>query len=294
VTARGIAKKYGEFFAVRGIDFEIERAECVGLLGPNGAGKSTTMRMIMGLSSISDGSLNIFGKPVQSLNRGSKARIGLVPQENNFDPDITVRENLEVFGRYFSLPKLVIRERALDLLEFMNLTDKADLLLNNLSGGMRRRLILSRALIGNPDLIILDEPTTGLDPQARSLIWNRLLELKNGGRTLLLSTHYMEEAQRLCDRIIIIDKGIILDNGSPKKLIERHVGKYVFEVQKSDYLEPQECKWFREDVGHSINYFVGNSDDFCAWLPKNAKYNQRLGNLEDVFFFLTGRQLRDS
>ena len=230
IVARGLTKRFGKFEAVKGIDFSVERAACVGLLGPNGAGKTTTMRMIMGLCSVTEGDLTVFGVPVQRIGRDIKARIGLVPQETNLDPDITVQENLEIYGRYFGLPLAVVRSRVPELLAFMQLQDRTGARVMQLSGGMKRRLVIARALINEPDLLILDEPTTGLDPQARVLIWKQMLELKRRGKTLLLTTHYMDEAQRLCDRIIVIDDGEILDAGPPQQLIDRHVKGHVFEV----------------------------------------------------------------
>jgi len=192
IAARGLTKRFGDIEAVKGIDFQIERARCIGLLGPNGAGKTTTMRMIMGLSTVTAGELMVFGAPVQNMTRAVKARIGLVPQDNNLDPDISVRDNLIVYGRYFRLSAALVRDRVEELLSFMQLEDRADARVVQLSGGMKRRLVIARALIGESDLVILDEPTTGLDPQARVLIWKQLLSLKKRGKTLLLTTHYID------------------------------------------------------------------------------------------------------
>ncbi|MEH6525767.1 MAG: ATP-binding cassette domain-containing protein [Sneathiella sp.] len=294
IAARGLKKKYGDAEVVKGIDFSVGEAQCFGLLGPNGAGKSTTMRMIMGLSHISGGSLEVFGMPVDKMSRKAKAKIGLVPQETNLDPDISVAENLEAFGRYFALPKNVIAERVPKLLEFMQLSDKKNAPVVALSGGMKRRLIVARALIGDPELVILDEPTTGLDPQARVLIWKQLTDLKKQGRTLLLTTHYMDEAQRLCDQIVIIDEGNILDQGTPEELIGRHVKGHVFEVQKPHHMKSSPDKWDSEDIGDSVLYFVHNTSEFIDDLPQEASYLHRPANLEDVFLRLTGRILRDN
>ena len=294
IIARGLSKRFGTFDAVKGIDFAVERARCIGLLGPNGAGKTTTMRMIMGLSTVTAGELSVFGVPVQQMGRAVKARIGLVPQDNNLDPDISVRENLIVYGRYFGLPAAHVRARVPELLAFMQLQDRADAKVMQLSGGMKRRLVIARALIGESDLVILDEPTTGLDPQARVLIWKQLLELKRRGKTLLLTTHYMEEAQRLCDRIIVIDGGRILDAGTPRELIDRHVRGHVFEVQKPLPAGFVDGRWDHEDIGDAVLYYVESPHDIVAALAEQAIYTHRQGNLEDVFLRLTGHKLREN
>jgi lipooligosaccharide transport system ATP-binding protein len=293
ILARGLTKSYGPIEAVRGIEFEVAPARCVGLLGPNGAGKTTTMRMIMGLTTPSAGELRVFGVPVAGLTRQHKARIGLVPQENNLDPDLSVRQNLEVYGRYFSLPSELIALRIPALLAFMQLGERVESGVNQLSGGMKRRLVLARALISDPELVILDEPTTGLDPQARVMIWKRLLDLRRRGKTLLLTTHYMDEAQRLCDEIIIIDHGRILDRGSPEELIDRHVKGHVFEVQKPLPTGFRDGRFEQEDIGDAILYYVDTPRSFIHDLPEDVVYWHRQANLEDVFLRLTGRQLRE-
>jgi len=293
IAARGLVKRFGTFEAVTGIDFAVQPAQCIGLLGPNGAGKTTTMRMIMGLSTVTDGELTVFDRPVQAMDRAIKSRIGLVPQDNNLDPDITVRENLEVYGRFFGLPAEIVAGRVPELLAFMQLADRAASPVMQLSGGMKRRLVIARALIGDPELVILDEPTTGLDPQARVLIWKQLLELKKRGKTLLLTTHYMDEAQRLCDRIIVIDQGGILDEGSPQDLIDRHVKGHVFEVQKPLPAGLANGRWDREDVGDAVLYYVTAPKDILTDMPEDAIYLHRQANLEDVFLRLTGRALRE-
>ena len=294
IAGRSLVKHYGELEAVRGIDFAVERAHCIGLLGPNGAGKTTTMRMVMGLSKVSGGELTVFGVPVQKIDRKTKARIGLVPQDNSLDPDITVRENLEVYGRYYGLSSNTIADQVPRLLEFMQLAGRADARVMQLSGGMKRRLVIARALIGDPELIILDEPTTGLDPQARVLIWKRLMELRKQGKTLLLTTHYMDEAQRLCDRIIVIDHGEILDEGTPQQLIARHVKGHVFEVQKPLPNGMDDAPWDKEDIGDAMLYYVQSPADILDELPDDAVYLHRPANLEDVFLRLTGRKLREN
>jgi lipooligosaccharide transport system ATP-binding protein len=299
IRARDLVKRYGDFEAVRGIDLTVAKGQCVGLLGPNGAGKTTTMRMIMGLTKVTSGELAIFGKPVDALGRADRAKIGLVPQEDNLDPDLRVRENLEVYGRYFKLPSAVIQERVPRLLDFMELGEKAGQGVMQLSGGMKRRLVIARALIGDPELVILDEPTTGLDPQARVLIWRQLQKLKREGKTLLLTTHYMDEAERLSDHIVIIDAGRILAEGSPAELIRRHVRGHVFDVQKplpgalangSGAQERFEC----EDIGDSVLFYVEEADELRQELSGQAVYLHRPANLEDVFLRLTGRKLREN
>lgn len=294
IEARGLVKRFGDLEAVKGLDFNVERAKCIGLLGPNGAGKTTTMRMIMGLATVSGGSLTVFGEPVQKMSRAVKARIGLVPQADSLDPDISVQENLEVYGRYYALPREVIAERVPRLLTFMQLLDRAGARVNQLSGGMKRRLIIARALIGDPELVVLDEPTTGLDPQARVLIWKQLLDLRTQGKTLLLTTHYMDEAQRLCDRIIVIDQGQILDEGTPQELIDRHVKGHVFDVQKPLAPELANGRFDHEDIGDSVLFYVTTAPDFVEALPEDAVYLHRQANLEDVFLRLTGRKLREA
>jgi lipooligosaccharide transport system ATP-binding protein len=284
ILARGLEKSYGPVHAVCGIDLEVAAARCVGLLGPNGAGKTTTMRMIMGLTTPS----------AAELSRGHKARIGLVPQDNNLDPDLSVRQNLEVYGRYFSLPSEVIAKRIPALLAFLQLAERIEAGVNQLSGGMKRRLVLARALISDPELVILDEPTTGLDPQARVMIWKRLLDLKRHGKTLLLTTHYMDEAQRLCDDIVVIDHGRVLDRGAPQDLIDRHVKGHVFEVQKPLPSGFRDGRFEHEDIGDAILYYVETPRAFTEDLPEEVVYWHRQANLEDVFLRLTGRQLREN
>jgi lipooligosaccharide transport system ATP-binding protein len=294
ILIKDLEKTYGHVPAVRGISFEVRAGRCVGLLGPNGAGKTTTMRMIMGLTTPSVGELTVFGVAVMALGRQARAQIGLVPQDNNLDPDLSVRQNLEVYGRYFSLDRATIGRRIPELLAFMQLSDRIDAHVMALSGGMKRRLVIARALISNPSLVILDEPTTGLDPQARVLIWKRLLDLKREGKTLLLTTHYMDEAQRLCDEIIIIDHGRILDRGAPGTLIDRHVKGHVFEVQKPVPSHLENREWEHEDIGDAVLFYVEAPRGLIEVLPENAIYWHRQANLEDVFLRLTGRQLREN
>ncbi|MFP4538790.1 MAG: ATP-binding cassette domain-containing protein [Dichotomicrobium sp.] len=294
ITADGLIKRFGATEAVRGVAFQVERGRCVGLLGPNGAGKTTIMRMIVGQSTVTAGELSVFGEPPYRLSREAKARIGLVPQADNLDPDVSVRENLEIYGRYFGLSAPVIAARVPQLLDFMSLGEKADARVSQLSGGMKRRLVIARALIAEPEVVILDEPTTGLDPQARVMIWKQLLDLKARGKTMLLTTHYMDEAQRLCDRIIIIDHGEILDEGTPDELISRHVKGHVYEVAKPVPEPLRNGRWDSEDIGDSVLIYVRAQDEIRASLTTDMHYYHRPANLEDVFLRLTGRQLRET
>lgn len=300
VSARGLVKTYAArggvpVEAVRGIGFDVKRGTCTGLLGPNGAGKSTTMRMLMGLTRKTGGNLTVFGTESDALSREQRLRISLVPQDDNLDPDLTVEENLRVYGLFFGISPKVLAERVPQLLGYMQLEDKARARVNQLSGGMKRRLTIGRALVNDPDLIIMDEPTTGLDPQARVMIWQRILELKKQGKTILLTTHYMDEAQRLSDHIILIDHGTVLDEGSPRALIARHVKPHVFDVSKPfgrEFLKdlpPIES----EDVGDSVLFYVDDAKGFRKALGDDATSLHRPGNMEDVFLKLTGRMLRE-
>ena len=292
IAVEALEKRYGEIEAVRGVTFSIWRGTCVGLLGPNGAGKTTIMRMIMALAQPSVGHVRLFGETPSALGRAMRERVGLVPQEDNLDPDLSVRQNLEVYGRYFGRPAGEIAERVPLLLEFMQLIERADAQVMQLSGGMKRRLIIARALIANPELIILDEPTTGLDPQARVLIWRRLVDLKREGKTLLLTTHYMDEAQRLCDRIIIIDGGKVLDEGTPQELIDRHARAFVVELPKPLPAGFAEDGLERNDIGDAVLYYTNDPAEVTGRLPPHAAHTSRGANLEDVFLRLTGHSLR--
>ncbi|HEX3500436.1 MAG TPA: ATP-binding cassette domain-containing protein, partial [Stellaceae bacterium] len=293
IDVEALEKSYGDEHAVRGVSFSIWPGTCVGLLGPNGAGKTTTMRMIMALAQPSAGRLRLFGQAPAALGRTMRERVGLVPQEDNLDPDLTVRQNLEVYGRYFGRPAALVAERVPKLLAFMQLAERSGAKVMQLSGGMRRRLIIARALIADPELLILDEPTTGLDPQARVLIWRRLLDLKRAGKTLLLTTHYMDEAQRLCDRIIIIDGGKVLDEGAPQDLIDRHVRGHVVEIAKPLPAGFVDVALERNDVGDAVLYYVADPAEVTRLLPSEASYTRRDANLEDVFLRLTGHRLRE-
>ena len=292
IAVEALEKRYGEIEAVRGVTFSIWPGTCVGLLGPNGAGKTTIMRMIMALAQPSFGHVRLFGETPSALGRAMRERVGLVPQEDNLDPDLSVRQNLEVYGRYFGRPAAELAERVPQLLEFMQLSERADAQVMQLSGGMKRRLIIARALIADPELIVLDEPTTGLDPQARVLIWRRLVDLKREGKTLLLTTHYMDEAQRLCDRIIIIDGGKVLDEGSPQELIDRHARAYVVEIPKPLPPAFAEDGLERNDIGDAVLYYASDPSEVTRRLPPHAAHTTRGANLEDVFLRLTGHSLR--
>ncbi len=295
IQAHSLVKKYGDFTAVDGIDFTVKKGTCTGLLGPNGAGKTTTMRMIMGLTSQTGGTLTLFGEDAATISKNLKRKVGLVSQEDNLDPDLSVLQNLQVYGRYFGLDSAYVNDRIEKLLAFMQLTDKTHARVNQLSGGMKRRLVIARALINDPEFIILDEPTTGLDPQARVLIWKSLLELKAQGKTLLLTTHYMDEAQRLCDTITIIDGGQILDTATPADLIKQHVKGHVFEVAKpiSDTTLGGLKALDNEDIGDAVLYYTDNPDKALSHMGDDTIFYHRPANLEDVFLKLTGRKLRE-
>lgn len=299
IDARELKKHFGSLEAVAGVSFEVRPGECFGILGPNGAGKTSTIRMIYGLSPVSSGTLRVFGQDIGTDYRSIKARIGICPQENNLDPDLTVLQNLEVYARYFSIPSTLARERALNLLQFMSLETRREAKVTELSGGMMRRLIIARALLNEPDMLILDEPTSGLDPQSRHQVWERLNELRAKGMTMLLTTHYMDEAARLCDRLMIMDQGKILVEGKPVELIHEYVGRHVIEVS-----EPEEAlrKHVRaaglshEDLGHLLIIYGNHHDQLyheISSLYCREGCLMRMATLEDVFLKLTGRGLRE-
>ena len=293
ISAKGLQKTFGTFKAVRGLDFDIEAGTCVGLLGPNGAGKTTTMRMLMGLSGVTGGELTVLCKAPENLTRTEKSQIGLVPQMDNLDTDVSVTENLEIYGRFYDVSWEELAVRVPQLLDFMQLSDKAHARVNQLSGGMKRRLVIARALISNPDIVFLDEPTTGLDPQVRVLIWKQILSLKAQGKTLLLTTHYMDEAQRLCDRIIIIDEGRVLDDDTPKNLIKKHVSGHVVEVPKTELSTFKTYDAESEDIGNAVLLYVDKVEPYAAQIKNHPGTFYRPANLEDVFLRLTGRSLRE-
>lgn len=297
--ASGLEKGYPGHKAVNGIDFKILAGECFGILGPNGAGKSTTLRMVIGLTPLDGGRLEVFGQPMYPEHETTPRRMGVVPQDDNLDPDLSVAENILVYGRYFGLQDREITAKLSELLEFAQLEDRRDAMVRELSGGMMRRLVIARSLVADPDLIVLDEPTTGLDPQARHLIWQRLRTLRERGVTLLLTTHYMEEAAQLCDRLMVLNRGQILDQGSPAELIGRHVESEVVEVRCSGLLPaPHEYANLPgrvEKVGDTLFFY---SEDARVILENFRDRHQltcllRPANLEDVFLKLTGRELSD-
>lgn len=300
ISARGLTKRYGDTTVVKGIDLEILPGECVGLLGPNGAGKTTTLRMLLGLTYPTSGTLRILDYAIPAAAQQMRAHAGVVPQQDNLDPDFTVRENLRIYGSYFSLNGAQLQARIPALLAFAALEGKADAPIATLSGGMRRRLSIARALINDPALLFLDEPTTGLDPQARHLIWQRLRSLRADGKTLVLTTHYMEEAQRLCDRTVIMEAGRILDTGSPKELIARHIEAHVFEIQ-GEGAEQWVCGAGAAGVrrseiaGETVLCYSDDPAVLLRALQSHAglSYLHRPANLEDVFLKLTGHHLRD-
>jgi lipooligosaccharide transport system ATP-binding protein len=300
IEARSLGKRYGAQLVVDAIEFEVRPGECFGILGPNGAGKTTTLRMVLGLTPPSSGRLSVLGYAVPGQAREMHRSVGVVPQHDDLDPDFTVRENLLTFGSYFGLRAAELRRRIPDLLSFAALEGRAHTPIQSLSGGMRRRLMLARALINDPALLILDEPTTGLDPQARQVIWQRLRALIADRTTLVLTTHYMEEAERLCDRVAILDRGRLLALDAPCELIRAHVEPQVLELYGDNarvWVERQRASFpFRiEQVGETVLCYADSMDGLLHGLPEQSalRFLHRPANLEDVFFKLTGRELRD-
>ena len=301
VLARRLTKRFGTFTAVDGIEFEVRAGEAFGFLGPNGAGKTSTMRMIGCASPITEGELRVLGMDPRTHASNIKARLGVVPQADNLDAELTVRENLLMYARYFDIPRDVAIRRADELLAFVQLADRGRAEVEPLSGGMKRRLTIARGLINEPDLILLDEPTTGLDPQARHLIWDRLYRLKRRGATLLLTTHYMDEAEQLCDRLVIMDKGRIVAEGSPRSLIERHAPREVLELRLPDD-ERGHLRGRLDDLADRVEelpdrVLLYTSDGERALEQVHARGIRsestlvRRSSLEDVFLRLTGRTL---
>jgi len=299
ITAKDLFKKYGDFTAVDGISFEIQEGECFGFLGPNGAGKTSTIKMIHCVSPVSAGTLMVDGLPAHIDNRVLKKKTGVIPQEITLDIDLTVRENLMVFSRFFDIPKRVARERIEGLLKFVELEAKRDSKIDQLSTGMKRRLLIARALLNEPRIIIADEPTTGLDPQARHLIWQRLRQLKTQGATLILTTQYMEEAQQLCDRIVIMYQGKILKEGVPSRLIEEEIGREVAEIRiAADQDEALIARLGGFSCGHeragdTLFFYCRDGQNLWRQLTELDLPNtvHRPATLEDVFLKLTGRSL---
>jgi len=300
IKAAGLTKRYNHFTAVDHVDFEVCKGECVGFLGPNGAGKTTTVRMIYCFLPVTEGELTVAGMDVSTHAREIKGMIGVSPQEDNLDPDFSVLKNLQVYARYFDIPKEVAIKRALDLLKFFQLEEKKDASIYQLSGGMKRRLIMARALINEPKILLLDEPTTGLDPQARHLVWDEIRSLKKRGVTVILTTHYMDEASALCDRVLVVDNGKIIETGVPHELIRRFVGEDVLEVEyDEDVVKTLKAELPGAQVevfGDQVRVFIDEPHGVFERVVKkfpDKNMTIRNANLEDVFLKLTGRKLRE-
>jgi lipooligosaccharide transport system ATP-binding protein len=297
LSARALRKSYDGVEVVSGVDLAVAPGECFGLLGPNGAGKTTTLKLCLGLIEPDGGAIELLGEPVPRRAREARVRVGVVPQFDNLDPDFTVTENLVVYGRYFRISESRIKQRIPGLLEFAGLAGRGDAKINTLSGGMKRRLILARALVNDPQIVFMDEPTTGLDPQARHLIWERLRRLTQEGKTLVLTTHFMEEAERLCHRLAIMDRGRIIAEGSPRELIAQHIEPQVLEVHGPGYEA-----WLKdakrlaprvERAGDTVFCYGDDVAPLLKSLSPDLSYLHRPASLEDVFLKLTGRDLRD-
>ena len=298
IEATGLIKRYRELTAVNGITFSVRKGELFGFLGPNGAGKTTTMKMVQCVSPRSGGKLKIFGEDPEFSGRKIRKRIGVVPQETNLDPDLSVFDNLVMYARFFDIPKSDAEKRALSLLEFFELQAKKNTIIEKLSGGMKRRLLLARSLMNNPDLLILDEPTIGLDPQARHHIWEKLLKLRAEGHTIVLTTHYLDEAARLCDRLVIMDHGNILVEGSPDELVRTYIGMDIVETDNTDevtrYLNLMDISF--EIGGETIQIRTNKPRELADILMdkfQGIRVITRPGSLEDVFLMLTGRRIRE-
>ena len=303
VEAEGLTKKFGDLVAVDSIDFRITKGEAFGFLGPNGAGKTSTMKMITTVSPITHGDLTVFGLDPATQGRQIRQRVGVVPQENNLDVELTVAENLYVYGRYHDMARADIKDRIKELLHFAQLEDRADSQVDPLSGGMKRRLIIARALINDPELVVLDEPTTGLDPQARHLLWDRLYRLKQQGATLIITTHYMDEAEQLCDRLVVMDEAKIVAEGSPRSLIEQYAPREVVELrfpdgQKDEAMAKLDGLADRSEVlADRILLYTEDAEETQRNLGTRGLHPEqvlvRRSTLEDVFLRLTGRRLVD-
>ncbi|MBM7772489.1 lipooligosaccharide transport system ATP-binding protein [Actinokineospora baliensis] len=301
VRARGLTKTFGDFEAVRGIDLDVRPGEAFGFLGPNGAGKSSTMRMVSCVSPRTGGELSVLGMDPSSQGPAIRARLGVVPQQDNLDNELTVRQNLHVYGRYFGLSKAHVRAKAVELLEFAQLADRGDDDVEPLSGGMKRRLTIARSLINDPQLLLLDEPTTGLDPQARHLLWDRLFRLRQEGVTLIITTHYMDEAEQLCDRLVVMDGGKIVAEGSPTELIAKYCSREVLELRfTTDKPDAAAIDGLADRVevlpDRLLLYTTDGEASLAAAHQRGltpASSLVRRGTLEDVFLRLTGRTLVD-
>lgn len=300
LAVQGLRKSYDGREVVAGLDFELTAGECFGLLGPNGAGKTTTLRLLLGLTQADSGNIVLMDHDVATHARNARAHVGVVPQLDNLDPDFTVRENLQVYGRYFGLSRAALEQRIPGLLDYAELTARADSRIQALSGGMKRRLTLARALINDPDLLFLDEPTTGLDPQARHVIWERLRQLMLRGKTLLLTTHFMDEAERLCHRLLVLDHGKQMVEGKPRELIAAHLEPDVVEVFGAGALDlvesPLKALAARVEVsGETVFFYTQNASQLLSALQAQTHLRtlHRPANLEDLFLKLTGRQIRE-
>ena len=301
ISARGLTKKFGDFTAVDGIDFDVAKGESFGLLGPNGAGKSTTMRIIAATSRRTSGTISILGRDPEEHGPQVRAHLGVVPQQDNLDTELTVTENLYIYGRYFGLSKKFVNKKVEELLAFAQLEEKKDVKVEALSGGMKRRLTIARALVSEPDILMLDEPTTGLDPQARHILWDRLFRLKEDGVTLIITTHFMDEAEQLCDRLVVMDKGKIMAEGSPAELIKQYATREVLEVRfgsdRNKEVAPilrQMCDRIEELPDRILLYVEDGESLLEAITAKKLHPNTSLvrrSSLEDVFLRLTGRSL---
>lgn len=299
LSVSGLVKSYGETAIIKGVDFSVAPGICFGLLGPNGAGKTTTLRCCLGLVNPDAGEIRLAGQPVSVAAELARQHVGVVPQFDNLDPDFTAEENLLVYGRYFGLSTETVRARIPELLAFAGLAGKEKARIQDLSGGMKRRLTLARALVHDPDIVFLDEPTTGLDPQARHLIWERLKQLTAQGKTLILTTHFMDEAERLCHRLAVLDHGRIMTEGSPAELIQQHIEPQVVEVfgdGVSAWAAAHRHLGQRVEVaGETAFFYCQDSAPLLVALAEapQLRYMHRAANLEDLFIKLTGRELRD-
>jgi lipooligosaccharide transport system ATP-binding protein len=303
VEAAGLTKRFGTFTAVDGIDFQVLQGEAFGFLGPNGAGKSSTMRMVGCVSPLSGGTLRLFGLDATTQGPRIRARLGVVPQQDSLDEELTLRENLVVYARYFDIPRRAAATKAVELLEFAQLSDRADERVEPLSGGMKRRLTIARSLVNDPDLLLLDEPTTGLDPQARHLVWDRLYRLKQRGTSLVLTTHYMDEAEQLCDRLVVMDGGKIVAEGSPRELIEQHSSREVVEMRmpagenEAAAAAVADLADRVEALPDRVLLYADDGDAAVATVLQRGLRPDALlvrrSTLEDVFLKLTGRTLVD-
>ncbi len=299
IRAEALRKTFGKLVAVDDLSFSVASGECFGILGPNGAGKTSTIRMVYGFSPLTAGTLTVFGLDITKHPRAVKARIGVCQQENTLDPELTVLQNLLVFARYFDIPAPEAERRSRELLKFMALDHREESRIPDLSGGLLRRLVMARALLNQPELLILDEPTTGLDPQSRHQVWERLEELRAKGLSILLTTHNMDEASRLCDRLIIVDGGRLLVEGKPAELILSHVGRRILEIVDpaeglAEFLTQRSVSY--ERFGHRIIISIGDGSDLFREISERFRsggYTMRMATLEDVFLRLTGRGLRE-